>query len=506
MQNVPTKYPQRVRVKEPNRNTEAGPLLDCSEGSRVEGLSAALRESERRFAAELEDSKLLQSISAEIIHEDDLAALNAKIMDAAVAIMRSDFASMQQLYPERGETGELLLLAHRGFPLESAEAWKWVRTDSGCTCGEALRTGRRAVANDVDTCPFIAGTKGHATYRSMGIRAVQSTPLFARGGAMLGMISTHWRQPHEPSERDLRLLDILARQAADLIERRIAHAELTRLKDSLARQNETLEETVAERTAKLREMVTELESFSYSIAHDLRAPLRSLQGYGDLLAEKYLDKLDAEGQGFLRRLTQSAARMDHLVRDVLNYSKLVRAELPQVAIEVEPLLRGIIDTYPSLQHPETGIVLEGPFPKVLGNEAALTQCFSNLLGNAVKFVAPGVKPRVRAWAEASHDRVRILVQDNGIGIPAEQHERIFAIFQRLSRNYEGTGIGLAIVRKAAERMGGRVGLESEPGKGSIFWIELKRADTDNPVSPDIVPAGKAAEQQHADLHLAEVPR
>jgi signal transduction histidine kinase len=111
----------------------------------------------------------------------------------------------------------------------------------------------------------------------------------------------------------------------------------------------------------------------------------------------------------------------------------------------------------------------------MGNEAALTQCISNLLSNAAKFVAPGVQPRIRVWSETETDRARLFFQDNGIGIEKEAHEKIFAIFQRVSRNYEGTGIGLAIVKKTIERMGGKVGLESQPGRGSTFWLEFTLA-------------------------------
>jgi len=110
----------------------------------------------------------------------------------------------------------------------------------------------------------------------------------------------------------------------------------------------------------------------------------------------------------------------------------------------------------------------------LGSEALLTQCFANLLGNAVKFVAPGVQPRARLYVEPAGDYTRIWIEDNGIGIPPHAQERLFKMFQRLTPDYEGTGIGLAIVRKVVQRMGGRVGVESEPGNGSRFWVELKK--------------------------------
>ncbi len=255
--------------------------------------------------------------------------------------------------------------------------------------------------------------------------------------------------------------------------------ELREAQELLGNRAKQLETLVEKRTADLRETVGELEAFSYSIAHDMRAPLRSLLGYGQFLVEEYDGKIDAIGQDYLRRITHSADRMDRLIQDVLNYSKIVRAELPLEPVDVEKLLQGILESYPNLQGEGTSISLEGPFPRVLGNQATLTQCLSNLLGNAAKFVAPGVKPAVRVWSEARNGHIRLFVRDNGIGIAPDQHEKIFAIFQRVSKNYDGTGIGLAIAKKAAERMGGSVGLESQLGQGSTFWIDLKRADSEN---------------------------
>ena len=196
---------------------------DITERQRAE---QALRASEAQLEAELTDTKLLQNISRELTDQEQVEGLYEKIIEAAVAIMRSDCASMQMLYPERGSAGELRLLAFRGFDPQAAKFWEWVRADSGSTCGQALRTGQRAIAPDVETCECMAGTDDLVVYRQAGIQAVQSTPLLSRSGKMLGMLSTHWREPHQPSERDLRLLDILARQAADLIERRQAEKAL----------------------------------------------------------------------------------------------------------------------------------------------------------------------------------------------------------------------------------------------------------------------------------------
>jgi len=141
-----------------------------------------------------------------------------KIVEVAVALMRSDFASMQMLFPERGTGGELRLLAFRGFNPQAARFWEWVRADSKSTCGMALRASQRVVAPDIVDCDFMADSEDQQVYLQTGIRACQTTPLIARAGNVVGMISTHWRRPHQPSEKDLRLFDSLARRAADLID------------------------------------------------------------------------------------------------------------------------------------------------------------------------------------------------------------------------------------------------------------------------------------------------
>src|SRR5262249_40032161 len=154
----------------------------------------------------------LQEISTLLIEENDVNTLYDRVLDAAVGLMSADFGSMQTFDSERDE---LRLLTHKGFHPESAKFWEWVRLDAACTCGVALSSGTRVVVPDVEACDFIQGSADLPSYRLSGIRAVQSTPLLSRSGQLLGMISTHWRQPHQPAERALRLLDVLARQAAD---------------------------------------------------------------------------------------------------------------------------------------------------------------------------------------------------------------------------------------------------------------------------------------------------
>lgn len=186
----------------------------------------ALRESRDQLQSELAETKLLQDLSATMIHEENVDALYEKFVDAAVAIMGSDFGTMQMYYPERGEAGELRLLAARGFGPEALEYWKWVGPDAGSTCAESLRTHTRTIAANIPTCSFTERRNDRAAFEAGGVFAAQSTPLFSRKGELLGMITTHWKKPHQPTEHHLRLFDILAREAADLIERRLAEKAL----------------------------------------------------------------------------------------------------------------------------------------------------------------------------------------------------------------------------------------------------------------------------------------
>ena len=287
----------------------------------------------------------------------------------------------------------------------------------------------------------------------------------------------------------------------DITERKRAEHELVAVKDEISHHAQQLEETVLERTGELRATIGELEAFSYSVSHDMRAPLRAMRGYTDILLRHHAPKLDAEGLEYLEKISAAAARMDTLIQDVLTYSRVAGAKMTLAPIDADKLVRAVIESYPQLQVSNAEIQIEGVLPKILGNDASLGQCISNLLTNAVKFIAPGTKPRVKVWAEEMNPNiegpesqagdagtlsvrsstpespdVRLWIEDNGIGIDPKDHQRIFIMFERVhpATVYDGTGIGLAIVRKAAERMGGSVGVQSEIGHGSKFWIQLRK--------------------------------
>jgi signal transduction histidine kinase len=246
----------------------------------------------------------------------------------------------------------------------------------------------------------------------------------------------------------------------------------------LLRNQQAAVEHVEERTAQLQETNEQMEAFTYSISHDLRAPLRAIRGFAQALAEDYGPALDATGREYLQRMEQGAERLDRLIQDLLQYSRLGRSTLSLSPISLEASIQHV------LQHLEADIRASGgvievkkPLPFVIAHEPTLQQVIGNLLSNALKFVAPAVKPIVRVWATEREQTVRLWVADNGIGIASIHHQRIFGVFERLhsTEAYPGTGIGLAIVAKGITRMGGSVGLESAPGEGSRFWIDLPRA-------------------------------
>ncbi len=251
-------------------------------------------------------------------------------------------------------------------------------------------------------------------------------------------------------------------------------SDMVKAREVLARRGEELERIVAERTAQLRDTVQQLETFSYSVVHDMRAPLRSVRSFANVLSDEYGANLDDKGRSYLHRIQTSVERMDALITDVLTYSRVTSAEASLTPVDLEKLVHEIVEQYPQFQECSGSVHIHSPLPVVQGNRALLTQCISNLIGNALKFVPPGRKPHVILRAESIQGKVRLWFEDNGIGIDPEYRNRIFGLFQRLHRadQYPGTGVGLAIVQKAVERMRGTVGFESQPRQGSRFWIEL----------------------------------
>jgi PAS domain S-box-containing protein len=249
--------------------------------------------------------------------------------------------------------------------------------------------------------------------------------------------------------------------------------------DALASLNADLERRVEDRTQALVEVNRELDAFAYSISHDLRAPLRSMQGYADALVEDFGESLGLDGQHYTKRIAAAALRMEDLIQDILTYSRLAKEEVSVRPESLEAAVDEVLtDLAATIMAMGATISVQKPLPEVQSNRSVLRQVLGNLIANGLKFNAPGGKPVLMIYTERWLGSVRLWVEDNGIGIAPEHQKRIFDPFQRLHgvEAYPGTGIGLAIVRRAMTRMGGRCGVESEPGQGSRFWIELRAAE------------------------------
>ncbi len=267
----------------------------------------------------------------------------------------------------------------------------------------------------------------------------------------------------------------------------IIKSQATDLAEHNRRQAEQLE-SIQKLNRELKDANSELEAFSYTVSHDLRAPLRSLSGYANVLLEDYGSCLDEEGRGHLLALDRAAKRMDTLTRGMLAYGRVARETINLEAVPLRPLLDAVISLNGAGNTTPATIIIESELLPVLGHRFLLEQCLSNLINNATKFVAAGVTPEVRIRTESRGSQVRLWIEDNGIGIDASYHRKIFNMLERVGdvQRYEGTGIGLAIVQRAVQRMGGSCGVESAPGQGSRFWIDLPSVPAARPLAGQVV--------------------
>ncbi len=274
--------------------------------------------------------------------------------------------------------------------------------------------------------------------------------------------------PDEPdfAERAVELLAAMANQAAMAITR-------AQLNESLLEANRTLEEQSAELQAKNRE----LETFAYSVSHDLKAPLRGIDGYSRLLLEDHADRLDDEGRAFVQTIRGAALQMSRLIDDLLAYSRLERRAFALGRVNLRALVEALLaERADALQAGRVALSVDVPDQSVTAEAEGLAQALRNLLDNALKFAGGVPAPRIEIGGRETEKSCILWVRDNGPGFDMRYHDRIFEIFQRLHRaeDYPGTGVGLAIVRKVMERMRGRAWAESALGEGATFYLEIPK--------------------------------
>jgi PAS domain S-box-containing protein len=409
---------------------------------------AALAQRNRELAA-------LYRVSARTLVPGDPDGTYAAILEEVAEVMDVPVVLLEEL--DRS-ADRLVLVAARGvgagrgmseIPLHQTPA------------GMAVQTGRPLVDRDPRTRRDLA----HEAVRSLEPRLWASFPLLA-GGAVAGTLTLVDTEPRNVDERWTEMGQNLATALASYMERLDAEEAL--------RESESRYRTLA---AQLGQANQELESFAYSVSHDLRAPLRTMQGFAHALLQHYGDGMPPEARDYARRIIASGRQSERLISDLLAYSRLSFEKIEVKPVELDVVVAQALEQVQAdVADAGASVAVARGLPTVLGNQTALVQVVANLVSNAVKFVPPERRPEVRVRAEDLGDHVRLWVEDNGPGIPAGQEERIFRVFERLSHGDDkpGTGIGLAIVRRGMERIGGRCGVEGRAEGGSAFWIEAQK--------------------------------
>ncbi|MCI0349235.1 MAG: ATP-binding protein, partial [Acidobacteriales bacterium] len=255
---------------------------------------------------------------------------------------------------------------------------------------------------------------------------------------------------------------------------------LSRSKDlgTINQQLKLANEELATRTAHLNDALQTMETFTYSIAHDLRGPLRAMVGFSGLIFEEFSGALEDRGKDYLHRIRDAAHRMDRLVCDLLIYGRLTHVDATSVPVSLDQAVKKVLDDlHVEIQTRNARIDVQGPLARIMGSPVLVNHVLVNVIDNALKFMPPGKTPHVVIHSTHNDDAVQLHIRDNGIGIAPEYHTKIFSLFARLHKpsEYSGTGIGLALVKKAMDRMLGKVGVESTIGRGSCFWLEFRAA-------------------------------
>ncbi|UBF30221.1 response regulator (plasmid) [Kovacikia minuta CCNUW1] len=422
-----------------------------------------LEESLRRYASRLEtlrqlDRSILQNLSpAEIAH---LA------LQATAPLIQCQLLDITLFNSELQEVTVLAAQTSEGIRLNSGQRFSF--EEYGAI--DQLQRNEAVIINDLSELDNPSPLMQQ--FAAQGIRSIARLPIRVQD-ELIGSLKLASIQPHAFTQEDTDIAQELVSQMAIAIQQ-------SQLRQELQQYAEHLEQEVQRRTQELETTNSDLESFVYLVSHDLREPLRAIQAYNQILLEDHLHQLDQEGKLCTQRIAENAVRMSKLIQDLLEYSRLGRIELPLQPVNLSQLIHEILNQLKlELDQRQVQVRLEDPLPMLKGHYPTLLQIITNLLTNAIKFVRPTLQPQVRIWAEPSGQFLRLWVEDNGIGIDPQYHDRIFQVFERLHslEIYPGTGVGLAIVQKGIERMGGRVGVESGLDQGSRFWIELPKIES-----------------------------
>jgi signal transduction histidine kinase len=340
---------------------------------------------------------------------------------------------------------------------------------------EILRQGSMEIIEDMSrvTSPSAVAQ----LLQAEGIRSSINVPLLSANG-LIGALNVGWEDARAITPEEMEIAGEVAGQIAIAI-------ELAHLLQATKRHAAELEQRVQDRTAQLEAANKELEAFSYSVSHDLRAPLRHVQGYVHMLAHEAQGQLSDKGRRLLKTIVDASKEMGVLIDDLLGFSRMARAEMCELRVSLDGLVQESMQCLGTATRGRNIIWKIPPLPSVLGDPAMLKQVLANLLGNAVKYSRPRSPAQIEIGCDGLEgERVILFVRDNGVGFDPQYVHKLFGVFQRLHRaeEFEGTGIGLANVRRIIARHGGRTWAEGALDRGATFYFTLKPSSSPNPVN------------------------
>jgi signal transduction histidine kinase/DNA-binding response OmpR family regulator len=424
-------------------------------------LARQRREFNERLARDLDAIRRLYEVGNLCARSDSqLATCLRELLEAAIAIMTADSGNIQLL---DYDSGTLEVAAHSGLEQPVSGSFAQVKTGEAPVCDAAMQRAHRVIIEDVTRSELLARQAARDVLVTAGIRAMQATPLLSSTGQVLGMISTHFSQPYRPDERGLRFLDLLARQAADYLERKRAEKSLQSSQEQL-RQSDRLK-----------------DEFLAMLAHELRNPLAPISNAIEILARLF--PRDSRAQSVMDMIKRQVKQLTRLVDDLLDVSRITqgRIQLQRRPIDLSSVIAQAAETIePQLREKRhrISIATSSSVPLyVNGDFARLVQCIGNILSNAVKYTDPGGEISVRTRVE--HMSVVIEISDTGVGIAPELLPRVFDLFvqsdRTLDRAQGGLGIGLAVVKRLVQMHDGEIRARSAGvGHGSTFEIRLPR--------------------------------
>lgn len=426
-------------------------LLEMADKSRRMLLSVVEDEKKARQAVKDLNSRLNELILAvkELSSAKSIENLQQIVTTSARRLTGADGATIifrdhNQCYYADEEAISPLWKGKR-FPMES------------CISGWVMLNNKKAVIADI----YADSRIPQDAYRPTFVKSLVMVPVNTR--EPVGAIGIYWKEVCNPSAQEVNLLESLA----DATARSIENIQL----------NAQLEERVKVRTQQLEAANKELETFTYSVSHDLKAPLRGIDGYSRLLMELYGKNLNDEAMRFVTTIRSSTLQMNQLIEDLLQYSRLERSHLQVRPLKVDTYIESILNMHEEeLKAHHFVVKINIPATEIVVDPNGIQIVLRNLIGNAIKFTKKVDQPEINISMEEKPDSWLIAVSDNGIGFDMKYSERIFEIFQRLQRaeDYPGTGVGLAMVAKAMQRMKGKVWAQSVPGTGSTFYLEFTK--------------------------------